>query len=297
MKTYKELHEILKMYPLTKAWDELDGFELHFDEETGSYYMQDGKKVYFQLREGQSQMIGDLMYREYTLHEETREVMSDKDRHLFLEGKYRNPEAFEPEDLVPLVKAEMVIQGELLTVTDEKILNWLEEHLSKAEVIKGGTGCPFYNPLYLTRKDGKVGVIYPATDSCSAFRTENGNYYDYTPGYEDNSEFWSYLEGWLEGMYPDTYGRLKEELTGESQEEDAEYVDGAWIFKGKSYRYRLEVTGRMKSAVKDMTYVIVTNDKDITFDELFPLSGLSSSLDAGAKLRENTALIRIETAE
>ena len=46
-----------------------------------------------------------------------------------------------------------------------------------------------------------------------------------------------------------------------------------------------------------MTYVIVTNDKDITFDELFPLSGLSSSLDAGAKLRENTALIRIETAE
>ena len=85
-------------------------------------------------------------------------------------------------------------------------------NLSNAEEIKGGSGCPFYNPLYLTRKDGNVGVIYPATDSCSAFRTENGNYYDYTPGYEDNSEFWSYFEGWLEGMYPDTYGRIAENL-------------------------------------------------------------------------------------
>ena len=284
----------ITMYRITKAWDELEAFDNLFDEERGSSFEQNGEKVYVQLVEPQSKMIGDLMYREYVLHEETRDIISDKYRHLFLEGRYTDVQAFEPEDLVPLVKAEMVIQGELRSVTDEKILKWVEENLTVTESIKGGTGCPFYNPLYLTRKDGNVGVIYPATDSCSVFRTENCNYYDYTLGYEDNSEFWSYFEGWLEGMYPDIYGKRDEEAEKEAITEDAEYVDGTWIFKGKSYRYRLEVTGRMNNAVKDTTYVIVTNDKDITFEELFPLSGLSSDISAGDELRRDTALIAIK---
>ena len=282
----------ITMYQITKQWEELEAFDNLFDEGKGSSFERSGEKVYFQLVEGQSKMIGDLMYREYVLHEESRDIISDKYRHLFLEGKFKDVQAFEPEDLVPLAKAEMVIQGELRSVTDEKILKWVEENLTITESIKGGTGCPFYNPLYLTRKDGNVGVIYPATDSCSVFRTENGNYYDYTLGYEDNSEFWSYFEGWLEGMYPDIYGIRKEET--EPFAEDAEYVDGTWIFKGKSYRYRLEVTGRWPNAAKDITYVIVTNDKDITFEELFPLSGLSSSLSAGDELRKDTALIAIK---
>ncbi len=284
----------IKIHPLKEAWENLDIFDYFLDYGMGSSFMENGEKVYFQLKEPQSQMIGDLMYREYRLEEETGDVIEDQYRHLFLEGRYKDLQAFEPEDLVPIVKVEMVIQGEVRTIIDERTLAWIEEHFVEAETIKGGSGCPFYHPMYVTRKDGIVGVIYPAEDSCSAFRTENGNYYDYTPGYEDNSEFWSHFEGWLEGIYPDTYGRLKEEQKGNSLEEEAKYVDGSWIFKGKSYRYRLEVTGRWENAEKDVTYVVVTNKKDITFEELFPLSGLSSDLDAKWEVERDTALIRIE---
>ncbi len=197
-----------------EAIEILDIFENVYDEGKSAHYLKNGDKVYIQLREGQSMMIGDLTYREYTMDEEAEDILSDKYRHLFLEGKYKDVQAFEPEDIKQLEKAEMVVQGELRSVTDKQILSWVEKNLVVAEAVKGGTGCPFVNPLYLTREDGKEGVIYPATDSCTVFRTENGNYYDYKIGYGDNTEFWNHFEGWLEGMWPDLYRESQGDNSG-----------------------------------------------------------------------------------
>lgn len=53
--------------------------------------------------------------------------------------------------------------------------------------------------------------------------------------------------------------------------------DGRWQMNGNSYKYRLEITGRMPYAVKDTTYVYLSNIEDITFQRAYLASGLSSS--------------------
>lgn len=44
-----------------------------------------------------------------------------------------------------------------------------------------------------------------------------------------------------------------------------------------TYKYRLEVTGRLNNAVEDTTYVILSNIEDITFEQAWKASGLSSN--------------------
>lgn len=55
--------------------------------------------------------------------------------------------------------------------------------------------------------------------------------------------------------------------------------DGEWVSDGYIYQYRLEITGRLHNAVKNTTYVVLSNTKDITFDQTWKASGLSSNLD------------------
>ena len=54
--------------------------------------------------------------------------------------------------------------------------------------------------------------------------------------------------------------------------------DGTWMFRGYTYKYRLVITGRMPNAVKDTTYVYLSNLEDISFDRAMWASGLSSNL-------------------
>ena len=53
--------------------------------------------------------------------------------------------------------------------------------------------------------------------------------------------------------------------------------DGTWQWSDNSYKYRLEITGRMPYAIKDTTYVYLSNSEDMTFQEAYLASGLSSS--------------------
>ena len=55
--------------------------------------------------------------------------------------------------------------------------------------------------------------------------------------------------------------------------------DGLWVADEYTYKYRLEVTGRLNNAVKNTTYIILSNRKDITFDEAWKASGLSSNTE------------------
>ena len=44
-----------------------------------------------------------------------------------------------------------------------------------------------------------------------------------------------------------------------------------------TYKYRLEITGRLNNAVEDTTYVILSNIENITFEQAWKASGLSSN--------------------
>ena len=59
----------------------------------------------------------------------------------------------------------------------------------------------------------------------------------------------------------------------------SEMSDGTWQCDGHIYKYRLEISGRLSNAVKDSTYIYLSNIEDITFEQAWKASGLSSNMD------------------
>ena len=53
--------------------------------------------------------------------------------------------------------------------------------------------------------------------------------------------------------------------------------DGLWVANNNAYLYRLEITGRMHDAAKNSTYIVLSNTKDITFDQVAKAAGYSSN--------------------
>lgn len=53
--------------------------------------------------------------------------------------------------------------------------------------------------------------------------------------------------------------------------------DGTWKTGNHVYRHRLVLTGRLNGAAKDTTYTILSNIDDITFEQAWKASGLSSN--------------------
>ena len=58
-----------------------------------------------------------------------------------------------------------------------------------------------------------------------------------------------------------------------------EMSDGTWQADGHSYKYRLEITGRINNAVKDSTFVYLSNIEEISFEQAWKAAGLSSNSD------------------
>ena len=58
-----------------------------------------------------------------------------------------------------------------------------------------------------------------------------------------------------------------------------EDLEGEWACEGYTYLYRLEITGRLKNAAVNTTYIVLSNTKGITFEETWKASGLSSNLN------------------
>ena len=46
-----------------------------------------------------------------------------------------------------------------------------------------------------------------------------------------------------------------------------ETPDGEWVCEEYTYKYRLEITGRMNQAAKNTTYIVLSNTEEITFDQ------------------------------
>lgn len=54
--------------------------------------------------------------------------------------------------------------------------------------------------------------------------------------------------------------------------------DGMWeTDDGYTYKYRLKISGHLPKAAKDSTYIILSNTKDITFEQAWKAGGLSSN--------------------
>lgn len=53
--------------------------------------------------------------------------------------------------------------------------------------------------------------------------------------------------------------------------------DGTWRTDSHSYRYRLEIIGRMGGAAYDTTFVFLSNRETISFERAWKASGLSSN--------------------
>lgn len=65
-----------------------------------------------------------------------------------------------------------------------------------------------------------------------------------------------------------------------------EMSDGTWLADSHIYRYRLVITGRMNCAARDSTYIILSNSDDITFEQAWKASGLSSYLNDYFKVED-----------
>ncbi len=55
--------------------------------------------------------------------------------------------------------------------------------------------------------------------------------------------------------------------------------DGTWQAKGRTYQYRLVITGRMHNAASDSTFVYLSNIEKITFDQAWRAAGFSSNTE------------------
>ena len=58
-----------------------------------------------------------------------------------------------------------------------------------------------------------------------------------------------------------------------------EMTDGTWTCGGYSYKYRLEISGRMPNAAVDTSFVYLSNIPEITFERAYMAAGISSSSD------------------
>lgn len=58
-----------------------------------------------------------------------------------------------------------------------------------------------------------------------------------------------------------------------------EMSDGTWQFDGNTYKYRMEICGRMPHSVKDTTYVYLSNIENISFHKAMMASGISSNIE------------------
>ena len=63
----------------------------------------------------------------------------------------------------------------------------------------------------------------------------------------------------------------------ETLKEYSQNSDDVWECEGYTYKYKLEITGRMHNAETDSTFVYLSNMKDISFDQAWKAAGLSSN--------------------
>lgn len=155
------------------------------DRVTATYKTSEGREQLFLYNI--SGEIGQLGYGKYV----SGKNGSLPVKKFFVPEEYNKAQLLGSSDLHGFVKAEMMFHGEMRTCESTETLQKLEKIISKTNDISE-PACPFFDALYLTKEDGSMGIIYPATDSCNALLIADG-YVEF--GNSDNSKFWELL-GW-----------------------------------------------------------------------------------------------------
>lgn len=209
--------------------------------------------------------------------------------------------------LAPKVEKETITYSD---TKDEESTDGTEEFFAGTWVT-ASQGYEYYGttqPMYYVRFEGmdiiyghmKDGEFIPEhTDTSSLIeqlpgggyivkaKTETGGKYTYRSE-EGDRDVLNYYETWDEDEFSSQYrggaslGRTSDKAVKNKFEGDFETYyemdDGTWMCKGKSYKYRLEITGRLNNAAKDSTFIYLSNIEDISFDRAAMASGLSSNM-------------------
>ena len=86
-------------------------------------------------------------------------------------------------------------------------------------------------------------------------------------------------EPWVVKTYPETDSQTMEDDSEVTLVTYYKMSDGTWKTDDYTYQYRLEITGRMGGAEKDSTFVYLSNQKEITFEQAWKACGLSSNMN------------------
>lgn len=73
-----------------------------------------------------------------------------------------------------------------------------------------------------------------------------------------------------------------------------EMSDGTWETEGNTYKYRLEISGRMNDAAVDTTFVYLSNVENLTFEQAWKAAGYSSDT-ADYFTTEDAVLVEMKT--
>lgn len=147
----------------------------------------------------------------------------------------------------------------------------------------------FFYP-YIARNSGLTNAV---TIDDGILRAENGIYEHAVAlrGQGQDNQIWFYVStealGQAEGTisFDICLNRIRYSSAHVVETIQGEYItydrmsDGTWRADGHTYKYRLELSGRTPNAVKDSTFVYLSNIEDITFEQAWRAAGLSSSLE------------------
>lgn len=106
------------------------------------------------------------------------------------------------------------------------------------------------------------------------------------PLWDESAAYWrqaplplsasSYIETRYAATPPDQTEQMIENEEYVIMTPYVETILGGFMVANNTYIHRLEITGRLGGAAKNTTYLVLANRKDITFDEAWRASGLSS---------------------
>ena len=133
-----------------------------------------------------------------------------------------------------------------MTLTDEEAGKLLINKTQQEIHDHWGEPGSFFSGLY--------GDIYTSGDRCI------GVYYNYDSKQVTDVTIWNQKEA-IEGNMRTYYKKS----------------DGTWECEGYTYRYCLEISGRMPGGAKDSTFTYLSNIEEITFEQAYMAAGVSSN--------------------
>ena len=76
-----------------------------------------------------------------------------------------------------------------------------------------------------------------------------------------------------------TFAANTQERTIITLREHSQNADGIWECEGNTYKYKMEITGRMPNADCDSTFIYLSNSEKITLEQAWKAAGFSSNLN------------------